>query len=632
MCAIMGILEKASPVNESVLQNMQNILRHRGPDDTGLQTFKMPYAPYGIYNYGGVAFDRLSIRDLSQAGHQPMESANKQVVLAMNGEIYNSEELRPLLLEKGVKFKGTSDSEVLLQLYLLYGIEQALQMVDGAFALCIVDVNKQKIFLSRDRIGEKPIYYYRKDDYFLFASEYKAFYCYPQFKAELNQDAVSEFFVFRYPVGEQTFLKDVYLVKPGTYIEISEKEINTHTYWTLPAPSNNGQSFEQNKQTLKELISKSVARRLISDRPIGIQLSGGVDSSYVAAVMREQSDKDIKSFSIVMDDNVLSEEENIDIVNKQMNFIPNKLQLDASIFLENWEKATWYYEAPLQHEGNVPLLQLDNWAAKQVSILMCGDGADECLGGYTRFPRIMRYRDEKHGWLWRGIQIKNILKGKHHYGSLDEHFISFAQFLTDEQVKSLRPKTYKQDLCKAYKARKQVMQSCHPGRDMHRYLQYEILTYLLDTLLRGDKLSMASSLEMRAPLLMPELIEFLQTVPENQLVDGSQPYMRDTKRLLKSLCADVYGEKYTYRYKLGLGLPMHTFFSDPKMRRYVEETLLPGIQRRGIVDYDYVRKVWNEVSEISTCMDKRLQVLWTVFCFEIWAQQYLDHSPVESLK
>ncbi len=626
MCAIMGVLEKSNPVELEVLQDMQKILKHRGPDDSGLQRFQMAYSDKGLYNYGGVAFDRLSIRDLSQAGHQPMESEDKQVILAMNGEIYNSEELRPELESQGVVFNGSSDTEVLLQLYLHYGIDKSLKMVDGAFALCIVDLTKQKIYLSRDRFGEKPIYYYRKDDYFLFASEYKAFYCHPQFKAELNQDAVSEYFMFRYPAGEMTFLKDVYLVKPGTYIEISEKDIAEHTYWTLPTPHSNGLSIDENKKNLKELISKSVARRLISDRPIGLQLSGGVDSSYLAAIMREQYDGEIKSFSITVDDNALSEEKYIDVVNERMHFASHKLKLDASVFLDNWEKATWYYEAPLQHQGNVPLLQLDNEAAKKVSILMCGDGADECMGGYSRFPRIMRYRDKSY--IWRGVQIKNILKGKLHYGSLDEYFISLSQFLTDEQVKALRPNTYKLDIRKAYAHRKQIMKQCHKSNSIHRYLQYEIVTYMLDTLLRGDKMSMASSLEMRAPLLMTELVEFLQTIPEKQLVDGSKPFMYDGKILLKSLCADVYGESFTYRYKVGLGVPMLQIFSDTKMREYIDALVLPGIEKRGVIDYAYVRQLWDNLSAIHSNLDSRLEVLWISFSFEIWAQMYLDKSPL----
>lgn len=622
----MGILEKTSPVDKTVLQRMQKTLHHRGPDDTGLQTFKMPYAHYGLYNYGGVAFDRLSIRDLSQAGHQPMESDDEKVILAMNGEIYNSEELRPLLIEQGVTFRGTSDSEVLLQLYLHYGIEEALQMVDGAFALCIVDQTKQKIYLSRDRMGEKPIYYYRKDNFFLFASEYKAFYCYPEFKAELNQNAVSEYFIFRYPAGEMTFLEDVYLIKPGTYLEISQDSITEHTYWTLPAPKSNGLSFKKNKQRLKKLISKSVARRLISDRPIGIQLSGGVDSSYVAAIMREQSNVEIKSYSITVDDEAINEEKYIDVVNQQMHFVPHKLKLDASVFLDNWEKATWFYEAPLQHQGNVPLLQLDNEATKEVAVLMCGDGADECMGGYARFPRIMSYRDKK--CTWRGVQIKNILKGKCHYGSLDEHFISLSQFLTDDQVKALRPKTYKQDIRNAYRHRKQIINACHNTPSIHRYLQYEMVTYMLDTLLRGDKMSMASSLEMRAPLLMTELVEFLQTVPGKYLVDGSKSFMHDTKILLKSLCADVYGESFAYRYKVGLGVPMLQIFSDNKVRAFINKSVLPGIKRRGIVDYNYVSHIFDSLQVIPNSLDSRLELLWLAFSFELWAQMYIDKSPL----
>lgn len=625
MYAIMGILEKTCPVDKSILQNMQKTLHHRGSNDTRIRTFKLPYANYGIYDYGGVAFDRQSIRDLSQAGHQLMASENDQVLLAMNGEIYNSEELRPLLTEQGVTFRGSSDSEVLLQLYSHYGLQRALEMVDGAFALCIVDLEKQKIYLSRDRFGEKPLYYYRQDSYFLFASEYKAFYCYPKFKAELNQDAVSEYFIFRYPAGEMTFLKDVYLIKPGTYIEIAKDSLSEHTYWTLPVPKPNNLSFEENKLRLKELISKSVARRLISDGSIGIQLSGGVDSSYVAAIMREQSDAEIKSFSITVDDKALSEEQYIDAVNKQMHFIPHKLKLDASVFLDNWEKATWFYEAPLQHQGNVPLLHLDNKATKEVSVLMCGDGADECMGGYSRFPRIMRYRDRK--CTWHGVQIKNILKGKHHYGSLDEYFISLSQFLTDDQVKALRPMTYKQDIRNAYRHRKKIINACHDTKSIHRYLQYEIVTYMLDTLLRGDKMSMASSLEMRAPLLMTELVEFLQTVPEKYLVDGSKPFMRDTKILLKALCADVYGGQFTYRYKVGLGVPMLKILSDSKVRSYIEEKILPGIKKRGMVDYDYVHRIWMHISEIPNSLDSRLELLWVAFSFEIWAQMYIDKSP-----
>lgn len=155
---------------------------------------------------------------------------------------------------------------------------------------------------------------------------------------------------------------------------------------------------------------------------------------------------------------------------------------------------------------------------------------------------------------------------------------------------------------------------------------------MLDTLLRGDKMSMASSLEMRAPLLMTELVEFLQTVPEKYLVDGNRGFMHDTKILLKSLCSDIYGEDFTYRYKIGLGVPIHEIFKDSDVRKYVEENLLPKVKSRGVVNYDYVYAIWEQSTDIDNCLDTRLEVLWTVFSFEIWSQMYLDNSPLSSIQ
>ena len=172
------------------------------------------------------------------------------------------------------------------------------------------------------------------------------------------------------------------------------------------------------------------------------------------------------------------------------------------------------------------------------------------------------------------------------------------------------------------------MHVCHNG-NLHRYLEYEMCTYLLDTLLRGDKMSSASNLEMRAPLLMHDLIEFLQTVPEKFLVDLDKPKNRQTKILLKSLCSDVYGEEFTYRNKVGLGIPMHTILNDKNVCMYVETELLPGIKKRKVVDYEYVKSLWREVRNFKSNADTRIQVLWLAFSFEIWAQMYLDGDPTK---
>lgn len=608
MAAVVGILDKHN-VEKKILHNMQNLLQHRGTANVDRYFFSVNSSEENK-QYGGVVGG--SYEDSS-------------IIIAIDGAIYNAKELCTHL---NIDF-NESYEQLFVRLYQLYGFEKALQMVDGAFAICLVDLNKHVLYVARDRMGIKPIYYYHKRDMFLFASEYKAFYCHPQFKAELNEEAVSEYFIFRYPAGERTFLSDVYLIKPGTYLEITNNTISTHKYWRLPSQKKNALSFEENKLKLKEYIHKSVARRFVEDKPIGVQLSGGVDSSYVAAAMREQWKGEIKSYSIVMENKTISEEEYIDVVNKQLHLVPNKLNLDANVFLQNWEKTTWFYESPLQHEGNVPLLQLNNEASRDVSILFCGDGADETMGGYERFSRIVQYQGLKNKLCWYKSQLVNFLKGRRYYKSLDKYFISLSQFLPDEEIKALRPITYKDDLQKAFKNRKRILDSCHPSTTIHRYLEYEMVTYLLDTLLRGDKLSVASNLEMRAPLLMHELIEFLQGVPEKYLVDSTKCGNHNTKILLKSLCCDVYGEVFTYRDKVGLGVPMHEILNDEKVHSYIETELLPKIKQREIIDYAYLLSVWKQMPNITSNSDSRIQILWLAFSFEIWAQMYIDSTPIQ---
>lgn len=275
MCAIMGVFDTRNKIDVSILETMQRALYHRGPDDSGLETFSLDAPNHSLLSNVGVAFDRLSIRDLSMKGHQPMFSDDRSVMIAFNGEIYNSEELRPQLLEKGYTFNSNSDTEVLLNLYHCYGIDKTLSMLDGMFAICIVDFKNKEVYLVRDRIGEKPLYIYQDEHKLLFASEYKAFYAHPEFKAEIDETAMDEYFMFRYSPGDQTILKGVRNLTPGSYLKVTSDGVSQHIYWTLPNVTKSDKSFDDCKKEYKALLKKSVRRRLISDRPIGCQLSGG---------------------------------------------------------------------------------------------------------------------------------------------------------------------------------------------------------------------------------------------------------------------------------------------------------------------------------------------------------------------
>jgi asparagine synthase (glutamine-hydrolysing) len=381
----MGVFQKDSKkIDVTILSAMQKALCHRGPDDAGLHTFS--FCSKSGFENCGVAFDRLSIRDLSMNGHQPMFDNANEVMIAFNGEIYNSEELRPDLLEEGIEFRGHSDTEVILNLYLKHGIDDMLKMLDGMFAICIVDKRYDKVYLIRDRIGEKPLYIYQDDHKILFASEYKAFYAHPEFKPELNDEAVDEYFLFRYPAGTDTFLKGVQNLEPGSYLEITDGfTVNRRIYWTIPADRKNRNSFEENKRIYDELLHKSVKRRMISDVPVGIQLSGGIDSSYLAYLAKQNVKEALHAYCIVFDDAQFSEERYIDYVNEKVDFTLHKINFQSSEFLAWWRKATYFFEAPMNHEGSLALGLLNQGAKKDVTVMLCGDGPDETMGGYGQY-------------------------------------------------------------------------------------------------------------------------------------------------------------------------------------------------------------------------------------------------------
>lgn len=615
MSAIVGILNEHKIERETLL-NMQRVLTHRGHAN----------AIYGEailsnmqYPYVGLAAIESSKIDI----HTPTWNADNSVLLTYYGEIYNEDELRnQFALE-------STGSQLLLDLYVRLGLEPMSAMLDGAFGICIVDAAKQSIFLVRDRLGEKPLYIYQSAQYLLFATEYKAFFAYPKFEGKLNKESLSEYFVFRYPVGDSTWLQGVTNVTPGCYIEISASGIHKHCYWELPNVKPNKLSKEQNREQLRQLILKSVERRTRDAQRVGIQLSGGVDSSVLCAMTKKYLSKDVYTYSVTFEGTSVDESKYIDFVNKQLELDAHKFECKPIDFLTNWLKSTWYFEAPMNHEGTVTLLHLNKMAKKDVDVLLCGDGPDESMGGYPIFRRIDTFHRNLLGFRWLGVKIKAILKGKKHFGSLEEHFISLHQFISDQDVKRLRPNDYKQDIAIAYKRRLQHMRKYRNVRDfLHKLTNFDLCTYGLEVSMRSEKMALASSLNIRSPFIMPELQEFIQTIPAQYLTDYKQPYLQSTKILLKEICAEEFGKDFTYRPKIGLGIPIVDILLDPLVQEYIENRLLPSLKLRQIVNYEYIQSLWKE-SKTKVISDSSIKVLWCTFSFEIWAQMYLDNNPLE---
>lgn len=627
----MGYYNRNKSVSGSYIELMEQILEHRGPNDNGTELISIS-TDKDIVNCA-IGFDRLSIRDLSLTGHQPMKNNEGDVIIAFNGEIYNADEYRDELKSLGYVFRGHSDTEVILYLYQAYGIDEMLRKLDGMYAICLVDKREDVFYLIRDRLGEKPLYTFTSSDgTLMFASEYKAFYCHPEFKAELNESALDEYFLFRYVTGGDTFLKGVYNLTPGTYLRIDGKEIKQVKYWSIPDVAKNKLSKEENKKRFLELLNLSIKRRLIADVKVGVQLSGGIDSSYLSMLAQKYTDEKLQTFSITFDDKKFSEEPYVDIVNEKFGFLSHKYKFTPDRFFDCWRECTWYFEQPMNHEGTVALLFLNKRAKDCVTVMLCGEGADETLGGYDRFGWIAYYLKHK-----LRFKVKRLLQN---YSSLlhfkpispltniDERFITQTQYVSNNMFMGLRNGNVDRIL-KVVNKRKRIL-NASPGKGVRKYMNYEVSTYMSDILMRADKVSMAASLEVRVPFIMPELVEFSSTIPDEYLVlSAPNNNSFHTKRLLKELSEEAFGHDFTYRKKCGFSVPVMEYFNSPQVVEYIETSILPSIKNRKVVNYDFICNLWNTRNTIGATSWEYHDALWTTFSFELWAQMYLDNSPLD---
>lgn len=627
MCGISGFFKKNSIEDntEEVIDQMIEIQKHRGPDDNG--KFRINLAD-DFSGYFG--FDRLSIRDLSHAGHQPMVSVDGNVVLIFNGEIYNADSYRDELIQKGFVFKSATDTEVILHLYEAYGIDETLKRLVGMFAIAIADIKTGAIYMARDRMGEKPYYYCDTDKYMMFASEVKCFYANPEFVPEINTDRIDEYLMFRYVAGEETLLKGVKNVLPGHYLEYKNGKIIDKQYYIQQVNINN-KSTEDVIAEIDKRLQRSVKEQLVADVPVGIMMSGGVDSSMVAKYISDET-KDIQTFSTIWNQEMFSEEKYIDKVVEQLGLTANKYNLSDESYSEILKKCEYYCDMPLNHPNSMGLFFLCNKAKEKVTVLVGGEGADELLGGYPRFSRfasVSMFRN-RCGIIYRIPFVKRRVDkiankfSKEYKPSVDEEYILATAFMKETPLKELR---HDADVSNAIKSRKIIYAEIAKksnGNEFHLRSQYEQQTYLVDICNRVDKMSMANSMEMRCPFLSFELTDSVRTIDSKELVKASLSEARkmyNTKIILKKMCARIFGKKFAYRDKMGWPFPLKDIFLEDSVQKMFYEELLPGMERRKLVNTDTVLEWWKSINELS---QEYLDALWVVISLEIWAQIFVD--------
>jgi asparagine synthase (glutamine-hydrolysing) len=636
MCGIAGYINiDSKPIKDSSsIISMLKVQKHRGPDDSGIRAFSLisgkssdltvrePQTLNGLFE-GVLGFNRLSILDLSSNGHQPMLSPDCKIMLTLNGEIYNAFDYQHELVEWGYKFKSTSDTEIVLALYLRYGFEGMLSRLNGMFAIVIADLTKGEIFITRDRFGIKPMYYILTGRTFAFSSELKSFKFIENFNFRFAEDQINEYLLFRNNL-HGTLFKEIQSLQPGHYLSFTlEKGIVIKRYFDINNLKRSVEipgDLDSYGKMLEGWLSKSVQSQLMSDVKLGCQLSGGIDSSLVTWLANRNSTKgNFEAVSITFNDKRFNEEKYINRVTEKLGIASHKFLLDSDYYFENIEKATWHLEAPINHPNTVAIYKLSQKAREYVTVLLSGEGADEVFGGYGRFYDLsfpFRPRQLLH-------EVKKNLSNPNGLADYFDHelrAVMATAFITPVLAKMLLKEF---NAKKATEGRTALYNSLS-GSLFDRQVKYEMLSYLPDLLIRQDKMSMAHSIENRVPFLDNEVVENSFTIPEKFLLLRKSPEGFNTEKyLLKKMTADTFGVDFAFREKMGFGIPVREFFLNEKFIEYLNYKILPGIKCRGLFNNQLISG-W--VSDLGKLKYDQLEALWVMVSFEIWASVYLDSS------
>ena len=630
MCGFTGYInfDDRKEAGNQVIRQMLSIQKHRGPDDSGIvaiNTKSKSFENASIaedVNFKNPSdlifgFNRLSILDLSPMGHQPMVSPNQKVILMMNGEIYNAFDFKPELEQKGYVFKSTSDTEIVLHLYSEYGMEKMISMLNGMFAMAIYDLELDTIFLARDRFGIKPLYILQEEGRLAFGSEMKSFKPLPGFKFEPDFSKLDEFLLFRNVIND-TLFKNITNCIPGTYLSIKKGEIKSHVYYELDKEGTQTIQNNDAQNQLENALQKSVDSQMISDVKLGCQLSGGVDSSLVSYFAAESlGEGNLETISIIFKNQRFSEEKYIDKVAEQLDLKAHKYEMDAQYYFDVLEKAIWHFEHPLNHPNTIGIYLLSQEAKKHVTVLLSGEGADECLAGYSRFIRALQFPYFKREFL-AGLKRNSKFAFEYlgYFLNPNKRMVMETAFGSLATAHSLKA-NFKLD--NAINDRVNILNKLKGNTNL-KQRKYELLTYLPDLLMRQDKMSMAHCIENRVPFLDNNMVSTSLNISGDLLV-ARHNGKDENKVLLKDICASKFGEAFAYRDKMGFGIPLKEFFSSEIFREKWNTKIAPGIEKRGLFELNELSSWINNIANASS---DQMDAIWLMLGFELWAQHYLD--------
>jgi asparagine synthase (glutamine-hydrolysing) len=626
MCGIAGFTHFSGNIgNLDTLKRMGESIRHRGPD-AGKEY---------LDEFVGLAHRRLAIIDLSELGVQPMTSFDGRYIIAFNGEIYNFLQHRQTLVKEGYPFKSHSDTEVILALFARDGINM-LDKLNGMFAFALWDTLTQKLLIARDRLGKKPLYYLQTQNQFAFASEIKAILTLPNVPKNVRLDAVHDFFAYQYVPDPKTIFADIHKLPPAHYMWVSAEGIEIQQYWDVSFKKTSQENEEKLTAELLQLATERTKDRMVSDVPLGAFLSGGIDSSGVVAMMALNSTTPVKTCSIGFDDKKFNETEFAREVAEKYHTEHHEFTVHQNV-AENLEKIVSYFDEPFADPSLVPTFFVSELARSQVTVAIAGDGGDEVFAGYekyttddienrlrAKFPKFMR-----KSWfpVLANLAAKSELtvfrKAKSLLTSLSlEPAMGF--YLTNAQIEDRLWQRLATDKTK------QGLMGYHPSQltldaynnadgpdHLAKILYTDLKTYLPGGILvKVDRMSMANSLEVRAPLLDKDIVEFAATLPSAMKFKEGEK-----KHILKQAFKPLLPDGILYRKKMGFSVPLASWFRN-EIKDLAHEYLFnksKGIQQ--FFNMQVVRELWEQHQAHKA---DHATVLWSMLMFQMWWFRYMQ--------
>jgi asparagine synthase (glutamine-hydrolysing) len=640
MCGICGVWEYGASegrVDESLLARMRDQMIHRGPDDSGELVFDN--------GRGGFGFRRLSIIDLSAAGHQPMQGCDERMWLIFNGEIYNHAQLRAELEQQGHVYRSKTDSETILHLYEERGID-FVHDIEGDYGIAIWDGRREQLVLVRDRIGVKPLYYYYKDGRFIFGSEIKAILQHPAVTPDIDEKALYHYLTFLTTPAPSTLFRDIQKLPAGHLLILGRDGcVNVRQYWdALPPQEPVHRSDDEHKAEILRLLRDSIGKRMMSDVPFGVFLSGGVDSSANVALMSEQMNRPVDTFTVgFRDAEYLNELESARRIAKQFRTNHHEVIISEEEMQEFLPRLVFHQDEPIADPVCVPLYYVSKLARDSGTIVIqVGEGSDEIFSGYENYVRHLRIYEN----FWRHAQnlplalrrtVANISRpaleatGRKRIAvelirrlGADEPLFWGGVVVYDE---TLKPRVLSERMRKRLNGSSSIqvvnkylkhIDNERPGAEFLSRMTYLELKLRLPELLlmRVDKITMATSVEARVPFLDHHLVEYALGVPRSLKVEGASG-----KHILKRALEDILPRDLLYTRKRGFGAPVREWFRSALGELFDSHVLNSTLRKRDLLDYDFVSKMLTEHRNQSKDWGFHL---WALLNLSLWYERWID--------